>query len=146
MKILVLCRANVCRSPMAQCVLRQSIEDISGFIVDSAGIWGAVGKKMHPLAYKVLNDRGYRATFETAKLVLGGNIAWADLIFVMDKAQRKELIARFPMASGKIWLLGHWLGIEIKDPVGGDYEFFSATLNAIEKSVQSWLPVLHAKE
>ncbi|MDT8838256.1 low molecular weight phosphotyrosine protein phosphatase [Paraburkholderia fungorum] len=146
MKLLVICHANVCRSPMAESVLRRSVGHIDGFVVDSAGLSGAVGEKVHPLTAKALRERNYEVTSGTAKLLLGGNVAWADLVFVMDKEQRKQLIARFPAASGKIWLLGHWINIEVKDPVGGDYEIFKATLDTIEKAVQSWLPALRVKK
>jgi protein-tyrosine phosphatase len=145
MKLLVICHANVCRSPMAENVLRHEVGHIEGFAVDSAGISGAVGERMHSLTERVLKENGYEATFNTAKLLLGGNVAWADLIFVMDKEQRRQLIARFPAASGKIWLLGHWINTEVKDPVNGDYEVFRNTLSTVERAVQSWLPALRVK-
>ncbi|NML32433.1 low molecular weight protein-tyrosine-phosphatase [Paraburkholderia antibiotica] len=146
MKLLVICLANVCRSPMAESVLRHAVGHIDGFEVESAGIAGAVGEAVHPLTAKALQEKGYDVSSKKAKLLLGGNMAWADLVFVMDKEQRKQLIARFPAASGKIWLLGHWINTEVKDPVGGNYEVFRITLDTIEKAVQSWLTAMRVKQ
>ena len=69
-------------------------------------------------------------------------VLWADLILVMETAQRKELVRRFPFAAGKVWLLGYWIGQEVADPVGGDEQMFEATLTLIESGARGWQPAL----
>jgi protein-tyrosine phosphatase len=69
-------------------------------------------------------------------------LTWAELVLVMETEQRREVVRRYPEATGKVWILGHWIDREIHDPVRGNKAMFDMTLTVIERSVRSWLPVL----
>ncbi|WP_066919981.1 arsenate reductase/protein-tyrosine-phosphatase family protein [Steroidobacter denitrificans] len=63
----------------------------------------------------------------------------ADLILVMEQAHRSVLRRDFPAHTGKVHMLGHWQGVEIDDPLGGDEEQFTRCLCAIRTGVVAWM-------
>ncbi|MFC0696675.1 hypothetical protein [Paraburkholderia humisilvae] len=143
MNLLLICHANVCRSRMAECVFRQVLFNAEGERVLSAGLAAVSGKPVHELVKTVLLERGYTIPSELSSVrLIAPMLAWADLVLVMETAQRREIVRRHPTMAGKVWTLGHWLDCEIHDPVCGDKARFDATLTLIERSARSWLPVL----
>ncbi|CAM2160182.1 MULTISPECIES: hypothetical protein [Paraburkholderia] len=144
LKLLLICHANVCRSPMAESVFRHVLADVYDAQIHSAGVEAMSGAPAHPLARAALSSRGYGLPDEANALRLSQPmLEWADLAFAMERSQRLEIIRRYPVAARKLWTLGHWLDREIDDPVGGDAARFDATLDLIELSAWSWLPALN---
>ena len=143
MNLLLICHANVCRSRIAESVFLRLFLQSQDVSIQSAGLAAASGVDIHPTAHKVLSARGYVVPSEPRSVRLTmPMVLWADLILVMETAQRKELVRRFPFAAGKVWLLGHWIGQEVADPVGGDEQMFEATLTLIESGARGWQPAL----
>ncbi|MEM5353834.1 low molecular weight phosphotyrosine protein phosphatase [Paraburkholderia caribensis] len=143
MNLLLICHANVCRSRIAESVFLRLLPQSRGMSIQSAGLAAASGVAIHPIAHKVLSARGYTVPSEPRSVRLTmPMVQWADLILVMETVQRKELLRRYPFAAGKVWLLGHWLGQEVADPVGGDEQMFETTLTLIESGARGWQPAL----
>jgi protein-tyrosine phosphatase len=143
LNLLLICHANVCRSRIAECVFRHALSDVSAPSVQSAGLEALSGVPIHPIARKVLTAKGYAIPAESSSMRLTTPMLhWADLVLVMETAQRHEVVRRYPFAAGKVWTLGHWLGREVHDPVGGSEALFDASLALIEHSASSWLPAL----
>jgi protein-tyrosine phosphatase len=143
LNLLLMCHANVCRSPIAECVFRDRLLDYKTIVIQSAGIAAVSGSPIHPTARKILTDRSYRIREDASAVRLAAPMLhWADLTLVMEGSQRRELIRRHPFAAGKVWLLGHWLGQDVPDPVDGDYSAFNATLDLVEACVMTWQPSL----
>ena len=69
--ILFVCKGNICRSPLAACILRHSVSQIDSFAhfeVRSAGTKAYhEGKSAHPLAKKVAAENGYDLGDHVAK-------------------------------------------------------------------------------
>jgi len=65
----------------------------------------------------------------------------ADVVIVMDFLNEAELLARFPQAKGKVFLLGEFdrecrsSGLEIPDPYRGDLETVRASYVAVARAV-----------
>ena len=141
--ILVLCEGNHCRSPMAEALLQRALGP--GFRVGSAGLGALVDHPPHEEALRLLAEAGidfsgHRGRQFTAELALE-----ADLILVMDRAQKAACELRIPSARGRVFLLGHWLPEprqEIPDPFRRGPEAFRENLNHIDQSVTAWLPKL----
>jgi protein-tyrosine phosphatase len=80
----------------------------------------------------------HRGTQLTAALALQ-----ADLILVMEDQQKAICGGMVPGTRGRIFLLGHWQPSalkEIADPFRESPEAFRMALDAIQLSVESWLP------
>ncbi|MCX4175809.1 MULTISPECIES: arsenate reductase/protein-tyrosine-phosphatase family protein [Paraburkholderia] len=143
MNLLLICHANVCRSRIAECVFRHVLSDAANVSVQSAGLEALSGVPMPPILYNVLVAKGYAIPADSSSMRLTmPMLHWADLVLVMETGQRYEVLRRYPFATGKVWTLGHWLGSEVHDPVGGDQALFEASLALIERSADSWLPAL----
>ena len=139
-RILVLCEGNHCRSPLAEALLRQSLgPDVS---VTSAGLGAMVGQPAHEETQRLALEQGldlqaHRGRPFSPELALG-----ADLILVMDQAQKATCEALVPSARGRVFLLGHWLpepDREIADPIQRGPEIHQQAHQHIQRALQPWL-------
>ncbi len=116
MRVLMVCLGNICRSPIAEAVLRQLIAgraDAARWSVDSAGT-GAwhVGEPPHHRARTVLDLHGV-PTSHRARQVDAADFARFDLILAMDRANLQALEELRPDGSpSAVRLLGSY------DPAG----------------------------
>ncbi|MCX4149281.1 MULTISPECIES: low molecular weight protein-tyrosine-phosphatase [Paraburkholderia] len=138
--IVVVCTANLCRSPMAEKVMRKLIEEWGvNFSVVSRGLHCVSGKPVHLHAGDLLVAKGHKDVDRLkSEKISRSDMREADLVLVMERNQRAELINLYPESSGKIWLLGHWIGREILDPYGRGKTEFTRTLSLIEEACASW--------
>lgn len=136
--ILVVCVGNVCRSPMAECLLRDRLGE-PATIVESAGLAALAGQPVDPCAQSVLDAHGLSANSHVARQVDEAMIDAADIVLVMKKAQILAVHALAPNAVGKTFLLGKWLGaVDIPDPFQRRQEQFEHVYRMIELAVESW--------
>src|SRR5579875_719441 len=153
-RVCLVCLGNICRSPMAEAVLRAEL-DRAGLAavveVDSAGTgdWH-VGGRMDPRARAELSRRGYDGTAHRARQILPSWLAGRDLILAMDQANltgllamagpagrdRLRLVRSFDPAAG-----GH---AEVPDPYYGGSASFGDTLGLIEAAVGGLTAALRA--
>jgi len=101
-RILLVCEANVCRSPMAEYLLRNSLADkgadVHAFELTSAGTDADDGAGMDPrtveeLARLNVSPNGFRSHTVTDR-----DLDDADLILTATRAQRSMLLERLPTA------------------------------------------------
>src|SRR5664279_856752 len=104
-RILLVCEANVCRSPMAEYLLRESLTDkgadTNAFELSSAGIHADDGAEMDPRTVEQLirlsvSPNGFRSRTITAQ-----DLDDADLILTATRAQRSLLLERQPTVAGR---------------------------------------------
>lgn len=62
-----------------------------------------------------------------------------DLVLVMEKHHRDEVVDIDPAARGKTFLLGHWINTEIADPYRRGREAHAESLRLIDTAIESWL-------
>jgi len=138
--ILVVCTGNICRSPLAERILRKSLP---GKKIDSAGTNALVGHPADSSAEHVaqlnhLSLEGHKGQQFTSSL--GRQY---DLILVMERNHIEHISHLAPEARGKIMLFGHWLGEkEIPDPYKKSEEAFVSVFNIIQQSAEGWVSKL----
>lgn len=114
--------------------------------VSSAGISALVDKPIDDSAAKELIAHGYNSEGHSARLLNEQLIQEADLILVMENFQQQRLMQQYPAASGKVMLLGKWLGdLEINDPYRKSSEAFSLVFEQIESAAKLWSDKLGGK-
>lgn len=139
-RILVLCVGNICRSPMAEALLRQAFLDRGRQVeVRSAGLGAMVGHPADEHVRLLMDRRGIDVTDHRAVQVAPDMLRWADLVLVMETGHRSDVCKRAPSATGKVFLLGHWIAAEIPDPYLAPESVFEQTMELIDTAVESWM-------
>jgi protein-tyrosine phosphatase len=129
-RICLVCLGNICRSPMAEVVLRDEL-DLAGLsgrvVVDSAGTgdWH-IGDQMDRRARAELSRRGYDGSAHRARQIEASWLPGYDLIVAMDfsnKHNMERMASRHPGTAGRIRLLRSFdpdaAGAEVPDPYSG---------------------------
>ena len=137
--ILILCDGNHCRSPLAEALFRRAFPEMKQ--VGSAGLQALAGQPADAEVRRLAQREGvpldaFRGRQVDAPMILG-----ADLILVMDEVQRQSVSMMFPMARGRVFLLGHWLPKdrrEVADPFGLGPEAMASALEHIQEGLATW--------
>ena len=129
--ILFVCTGNICRSPFAEGLLKQLIQEkgLDDIVIDSAGLLALPGNSASSLAQKVAAEYDVDLSGHIAKSVKEDIIAGSDLILVMENSHAKELLDAFPEAEDKIFLIRRFARFGsrdrgIADPYGLNYEAY----------------------
>jgi len=144
MKVLFVCTGNICRSPMAEALLRDLLrrEGLEGIEVWSAGLHALVGEEAPATSQRLLSQRGIDLSGHRGRQIDRGLIDQADLILVMDRYQLAILESLFPESKGRVLPLRQFAsdgGGEIQDPFGGDEEEYRLCLCRIEECMPGLL-------
>src|SRR5208282_6096011 len=94
-RVCLVCLGNICRSPMAETVLRAALADAGledEVVVDSAGTgdWH-IGQPMDAGARAALARRGYDGSAHRARQIQASWLAQRDLILAMDARNLTDL-------------------------------------------------------
>jgi protein-tyrosine phosphatase len=149
--ILFVCTANICRSPMAEGVLRKMLAD-AGFSeklqIDSVGTHDYhVGEAPFEMAIETAQRRGYDITHLVARKIRPHDLDDFDIILGMDKANITNLKTVAPTrCKQKIELLleygEKYHGKEIPDPYGGKPKDYELALDMIEDGCRGVVDLL----
>ncbi|MCF8780058.1 low molecular weight phosphotyrosine protein phosphatase [Vibrio sp. IRLE0018] len=149
---LIVCRGNICRSPLAEAVLREKAK-ASGIAlhVESAGLIAETsGKQPDEKAIHVGQQRGYSLQGLHSRTLTFNDIARFHRIYAVDKAVMADILDICPKLSrNKVALyLAHTQldNKEIADPYQGPLKEFERTLDLIELGADGILTYLTQKE
>ena len=96
-KILFVCHGNICRSPMAECVMRDIAEKAgrsAEFEIASAATSDEeCGNPVYPPARRIMARHGIDCSGHTARQVTRQDFAYYDLIVCMDRNNMRNLLA-----------------------------------------------------
>ena len=133
--ILVVCVGNICRSPMAEALLKQRYPHKN---IDSAGVGALVGHSADPAALEIMAKQEIDITNHVAKQIDESLAKKADLIFTMSDSQTKWIEERWPFCRGKTFKLGHWQDKDIADPYKHEMSAFQTAYQDIVVSLEQW--------
>lgn len=107
MEILIVCTGNICRSPMAEAMLRHFLEDrgVTGVSVSSSGTWGLDGEAATLTGVEELRSRGIDGSSHVARSLTLDQLDAADLVIAMTSVHLREISDRDPTALRKTILL-----------------------------------------
>ena len=133
--ILVVCVGNICRSPMAEALLKQRFPNKN---IDSAGVGALVGHPADPAALEIMTAQQLDITKHVAKQLDENLAKKADIIFTMSDGQTKWIEERWPFCRGKTFKLGHWKNKDIADPYKHEMSAFQTAYQDIVDSLEQW--------
>ncbi|MDD5461890.1 MAG: low molecular weight phosphotyrosine protein phosphatase [Methylococcales bacterium] len=142
--ILVICIGNICRSPMAEGLLKIALADSNkgDCIVSSAGLGALVGQPPDTKACQLMMQKGIDISGYRACQINKEMIRKADLILVMESAHKTTIEAGEPSAKGKVFRMGEWGKFDVPDPYKQEMSAFEKSLNLIEQGVNLWMKKL----
>ncbi len=146
-RLLFVCTANICRSPMAEGLARAYGNERRWRVESrSAGTRALDGHPAAPNAVKALRELGIDIRENRSQPVTDELVAWADRILVMEMRHAQDLREEFPASDGKLQLLGTFGGIvEIADPYGGWIFRFRRSRDEIRRCVEALVDRLPAR-
>ena len=142
--ILVVCVGNICRSPMAEALLKRALRGQDGFKVESAGLGALVGHPASEHSVDLMAEIGEDITGHRARQIHPDMVKAADLVLVMEAGHKRAIDDADPTARGKVYRLGDWQGIDIEDPYRQPRAAYEEALEDIEAGVASWMERIRA--
>ncbi|WP_079437532.1 low molecular weight protein-tyrosine-phosphatase [Zoogloea sp. LCSB751] len=138
--ILTVCTGNICRSPVAEYLLRHELQRAARPAeVRSAGIGALVNHAADDTALALMEARQVPMQAHRAQQIEREHTRWADLILVMEKHHLDYVLGLDPTARGKTFLLGHWNKLEIPDPYRRGDAAHAAAYDLIHQQVLIWI-------
>ena len=140
-----MCRANVCRSPMAEALFNALAEEGGlRWRAESAGVAALAGEDVTPNARAALEEAGVYAGRHGARQVDGKMLEGADLVLAMGPRQVAALRRGFGGPSGKVHALPAYAAGAadeegIPDPYGQTMTAFRASLRQLLEHVERLL-------
>jgi protein-tyrosine-phosphatase len=141
--ILVVCTANICRSPVGEVILRDRLQrrGLPEWSVASAGTWGLDGRGASQHSITVMAEEGFELQGHQARTINQEMLAQADLVLCMESGHVEAIKAEFPRYKEKVFLLSEMIGqrYSLTDPYGGPIEEYKRMAKEITNMIDEGL-------
>lgn len=144
-KILMVCTANQCRSPIAAALLQQQMAqdpNHADWVIESAGTWAAHARPAHVQMCATGAEVGLDLSQHRSRNVEDLPLTEYDLILTMEQSHKEALQIEFPAVRAYVYQLTEMVGLryDIADPIGGTTEDFRNTVAELQRLIKFGLP------
>lgn len=134
--ILVVCTGNICRSPIAEGLLKAALP---GKTVLSAGTMAMVGDGADPMSIEVSATNGLDISAHRAQQLTQPMLQAADLVLTLDGSHSDWIHRRYPQYRGKVHKLGKWQqDADVPDPYRRPKVVFESVYEQMASQVEDW--------
>lgn len=144
LSILFVCTGNICRSPMAEYLLRHSVPESSGWVICSAGVAAPPEMPASEPAIEALDEIGIDLRPHRSRQLDQEMVAAATLIVVMTSSHRRLVWSIAPGGAHKVVLLKSFDpaagDLDVEDPIGMSLEVY----REVREEIRAALPGLIA--
>ena len=137
----MVCLGNICRSPLAEGIMRSKLSE--DFTVDSAGTGGwHAGELPDKRSIATAKNRGLDITNQRARQFKRSDFDTFDHIFVMDNSNYKDVLALAPNeeAKSKVKLILNEIfpneNVDVPDPYYGGQDGFENVFDMLDKACE----------
>ena len=120
--ILIICTANICRSPVGEALLRDRLQKrgLAQWTCESAGTWALWPRGASQFSIDVAQQMGLDISRHQSRMIDETLLERADLVLCMELGQVEALQVEFPNHADKIHLLSEMAGQQysVHDPYG----------------------------
>lgn len=139
--ILIVCTANICRSPMAMALLDRKLRQrgIAGdWQVSSAGTWARSGYPASEHGRNLMREWGMDIQEHRSRVVDETILQGADLVLTMEQGHKEAIRAEFPAVASRVYMLSEMVGFmsDVRDPYGGPASGYLETANELESYLE----------
>ena len=153
MNIMYVCTGNICRSAMAEALLKKKVEDLGlkNINVYSCGVYAENGDTPTWEAKSVMFDEyGIDMSEHRATNIYNSKIKEMDLILCATMSHKYAIIDIYPELKEKVFTMKEYVNynkeyhdkLNIKDPWGYDMETYRSCVAEIEECVNLLLEKL----
>lgn len=133
------CTGNICRSPMAEYLLRDILGKSTDWDVSSAGLISSSGLPPSPGAVRAMKERKIDIQKHMNRAISDELVDSSDVIVVMTQSHFDRIAGVYPSARGKCFLLRSFDpaadSIDLEDPLGGSDDIYVLTRKRIEAAM-----------
>jgi len=137
MKILFICHANMCRSVMAEHLLRKYLPQAE---VSSRGLYAETEQSVPESVIAFLQEQGISCVDYRPRQLNLQDLETADWIFCMEPEQVEKLMDRYAQFTDKIWLLNEFAfdkETPVEDPVNLTGRAFIKVAKRLQEAVEA---------
>lgn len=136
--VLIVCTANICRSPAGQALLARHLANYS-IGVESAGTRALDGNPVDPTMARLLDSSGITGLEQhRSRPIMPTMLGRHDLVLCMEDQHVQQVLDLYPAGRGKVRLLGHWSAQQIADPIGQADSVYARALEQLELCTGQW--------
>ncbi|WP_240919366.1 low molecular weight protein-tyrosine-phosphatase [Nonlabens sp. SY33080] len=139
-RILMVCLGNICRSPLAEGIMRSKL-NFTKFEVDSAGTYGGhVGEQPDNRSIEVARKNGLDITNQKCRKLTVDDFDSFDYIYVMDDSNFRDVTALAPTpehANKVVKILDELFpgeGLDVPDPYYGGQQGFENVYKMLDQA------------
>lgn len=142
--ILTVCTGNICRSPMAEYLLRQQLGPDSEGRVSSAGVYATNGQPASEEAVRALAERGIDASAHRSRMLTRPMAEEADYILVMTRSHQDAICSQWPDLAAKVrgitaFRVARDQERDIPDPIGQSTDVYRQTCEQLNAALADFI-------